>query len=183
MNNLISLSRNVIIMGFIGSLSFMANATPIDWTINSMAFNDGGTASGSFTYDADTNMYSNISITTTAGSILGGNTYTLVDTPNSNAEDPRYFIALDSFSSDLAGVHFLTTQFDSNLTNLGGTVGIIGFLEGTCGNAICSLYSSDAPTRIPVSGSVSSTTSVPEPATLALLGFGLIGLGFARRKS
>ena len=41
-----------------------------------MTFDDGGTASGSFVYDAVTNTYSAINVTTTTGATLAGATYT-----------------------------------------------------------------------------------------------------------
>lgn len=47
--------------------SLTAKAFPMVWNLDGVTFNDGGTASGSFTYDADTNMYSDIAISTTSG--------------------------------------------------------------------------------------------------------------------
>ena len=43
-----------------------AQAAPVLWTLNGVVFDDGSTASGSFVYDAATNQYTNIQITTTA---------------------------------------------------------------------------------------------------------------------
>ena len=45
-------------------LSAVANGVPLIWYLSGVEFTDGGTASGSFTYDADSNTYSNINITT-----------------------------------------------------------------------------------------------------------------------
>ena len=43
-----------------------ATAAPVTWTIDSMSFYfTGGRAYGSFDYDASTNQFSNINITTT----------------------------------------------------------------------------------------------------------------------
>jgi hypothetical protein len=36
----------------------IAHATPLQWTLDNFTFSDGGTAMGSFIYDADTNTYS-----------------------------------------------------------------------------------------------------------------------------
>ena len=51
-------------------------AIPLTWTLHNVTFNDGGTASGTYVYDADTNTVSNINIVTTAGSAMPGATYT-----------------------------------------------------------------------------------------------------------
>jgi hypothetical protein len=59
--HLITLSVAVI------ALATGANATPVTYVLNGARFDDGGTASGSFTYDAVTNIYSNVNITTTPG--------------------------------------------------------------------------------------------------------------------
>lgn len=40
----------------------MANAAPVNWTLSSVSFAGGKTLSGSFTYDSDTNSYSNVSL-------------------------------------------------------------------------------------------------------------------------
>src|SRR5260370_9871267 len=59
--------------------SVYASASPVLWTLVGVAFNDGGTASGSFVYDANTNTYSSINMTTTAGSVrTSGATYHFV---------------------------------------------------------------------------------------------------------
>lgn len=45
----------------------VAQAMPVTWTLSGVTFAGGGTASGSFDFDADLDRYSNVAITTTAG--------------------------------------------------------------------------------------------------------------------
>lgn len=52
------MNRILIVLGLL--ISGSAQAFPLQWTVNDVVFDDGGTASGSFFYDADTNTYSNI---------------------------------------------------------------------------------------------------------------------------
>ena len=61
----------------LGALLFAlpAHANPITWHLDGVAFDDGGTANGSFVYDADTNIYSDVSVVTTAGSAFAGAAY------------------------------------------------------------------------------------------------------------
>lgn len=47
-------------------LAAAAHAAPVTWTLTGVTFDDGSTVSGSFVYDAATNQYSNVAITTTA---------------------------------------------------------------------------------------------------------------------
>jgi hypothetical protein len=53
-----------------------ANADPITWTLHNVTFNDGGTAVGSFTFDADEEYQPfppvGLDITTTGGSDFSG---------------------------------------------------------------------------------------------------------------
>ena len=58
------------LISILAFFSLSAHATPVVWYLSGVTFIDGGAASGSFTYDADTNTYSAISISTTAGSII-----------------------------------------------------------------------------------------------------------------
>src|SRR5437868_212780 len=44
-----------------------AAAADVQWTINSGTFTDGGTVSGTFTYDAATHLATNWSLTVTGG--------------------------------------------------------------------------------------------------------------------
>ena len=134
---------------------FCANATPINWTlqdvvigtfINGNSFpNAGDTVSltGSFTYDADLNIYSNINIHSAPGT---GLICAFPDQVPPNSECQGFFLAsmpaanynyaatdstasilitLDStkFFDGLLGDPLLALKFASNLSNLGGSVG------------------------------------------------------------
>jgi len=150
-----------------------ALAGPLTWTLSNVTFDDGGTASGSFTYDADTNTLNNWAITTTGGSTLGGATYDSVSNPYgftlSNAD--FFFGANGSLNP------YLRLGTTSGLTNAGGTVALLtGFSSYECTN--CGAY------RLVTGGSV-TTGSVPEPAAWAMMvaGFGLVGFAARRQKA
>ena len=49
-----------ILCGILVVSSLIAEAVPLRWTLDGVIFRDGGTANGSFVYDADTNIFSDI---------------------------------------------------------------------------------------------------------------------------
>ena len=158
-----------------------AQALPIKWVLQDVVFNDQSTATGSYFYDADTNMFSNINVSTsTIGSV-----YT-VGNPSSGGNS-GFLALLTTDVGDLTGVLELTMALASTMANAGGTLAIVpdfvfsggtGFsFEGACIDPSCSSFGAQ---RGISSGSV--TTSVPVPATLALFGLGLASLGWSRRK-
>ena len=154
-----------------------AEASPITWTLQSVAFADGGIASGSFVYDATTTSYSAFNVSTTG---TGG-------IPATNFQYRSIFsgvpgstlVLLDSNAADLTGAHDLTLRFTNALTNAGGTSALVlanGSFETTCGNAICG--SVIAPSSFTTAGSVTSNpngTATPEPATFALFAGAMVG--------
>ena len=76
------LFKSVLCTCVIAVLGANVRAEPIVWQLNNFDLLDGAVATGVFTYDADTNTYSDVSITTTAGIISGnpfpGASYSLV---------------------------------------------------------------------------------------------------------
>ena len=79
----------------------VANAIPVTWHLEDFVFFDG-TASGSFVFDASTGQYSNISVVTTAGLLLPGESY---NTPIPLSPGlPTFFSAVNSANlPDLLG--------------------------------------------------------------------------------
>ena len=154
-----------------------AGAIPITWTLSDVVFRDGSAAIGSFVFDADVNVYSDVSITTDRASYETGDLWELFLNPG---ED---LWLIDGFGGNLDGKpSFGLNWFPASLTNAGGTLPLFlppdrpaGNFESTCKSADC--LSGGSPGRDIVSGSV---TAVPEPTSLTLLGLGLTVITAAR---
>jgi hypothetical protein len=163
----------------------VASADGITWTLSGVTFDDGGTASGSFVYDAVTNMYSAIDVTTSAFGTRLPFTYTSFSGVASPSNTGFLF---GPSSGDFTGASFLMWLFDAPLTNSGGIVQVSipppgDSIEALCGDPGCS--DSAATFRTVTGGEVVGTAvATPEPATFSLVGMGLVALlaGAAIRK-
>ncbi len=156
--------------------SAAASAGVLTWTITNGPFNvygDGG-MTGSFDYDADTDTYSNIHLSTNATS-QSGVPYTIF-----TEKGDYYFTAYATIPSDLNGVLFAELAFDNPLTNDGGT-DAVAVIENVCQDSTCSGHST---VSLGIYGTVEAPTSsaAPEPAAVLLSGGGLAGLIWLRRR-
>ncbi|MCK6371416.1 MAG: VPLPA-CTERM sorting domain-containing protein [Gammaproteobacteria bacterium] len=176
------------IIGFLGSLLMglsSAIAAPVQWTLKNVLFDDGGTASGTFVYDATLNVYSNFNITTTAGGSFGGATYT--NYLNSPFGPTLNFITAAGTSSDLGiGGTWIGLSFSSGLSNAGGVVSLAGGQESICTTNpppgfFCGGAGNATLLRSVVSGAVSAV--VPVPAAVWLFGGALGALGMMKRRT
>src|ERR1700675_4810941 len=92
------------------SLFLIASASgfPTTYTLVGVTFDDGGTASGFFTFDPVTNLYSDVNVTTTTGSARSGATYKFVcgqdvATCTGVAPDPTGALYLTTSAADQTG--------------------------------------------------------------------------------
>lgn len=172
--------------GFVLLISWMSSvqAAPIQWTLTDVLFEDGGTATGSFIYDADTNTYSSISIVTTDALLAPIATFTsLLGGSSTDA-------ALATGGGDQTGQPFLQLlYFQFPLTNAGGTLYLIdpffptaSSFDGTCLNAGCTSVDYG---RIMVDGGIIGVAApvVPVPAAAWLFGSALLAAGALRRRA
>lgn len=138
-----------------------AFAKPVLWTLTNVQFDDGGTAAGSFIYDAEKSEDSDVNITTQGGSVRPGATYITV-IGNKNLKSTGLF--LTSWGDDQTGLPGLALFYTSALTDNGGTVLIRApeSLEVTCASPTCNGFTT--PQRHVISGSLEGTSVLGCPS-------------------
>lgn len=168
---------SIVVIFLITGLAGEAQADPVTWTLSGATFDDGGTAIGSFVFDADTSTYLTLSIATTSGSAYGGASYStgdVSDTLFGGSDDTGLRLVRNQ------GESILAINFVSPLTNAGGSIPLgLGsgnvYFEGDCTTPACE---SGATFRELTGGSV---TTMPVPAaaipTMSVYGLALTMLG------
>ena len=169
--------RNIIVSVCLYFVASSAFATPIEWDIN-FTLSDGATGSGSFYYDQDSNSYTGISITTTAGEApFNGETFEYL-MPSNQSSAAALFLVSD-LPGDLTGVPGMYFILNGSLIDPSGTYQIIEGFESFCADFYCNDNASEL--REIYSGTVTAS-AVPVPAAVWLFGSALAGLGWVRRK-
>ena len=169
-----------------------ALAVPTVWTLAGVTFSDGGTASGSFVYDADSNTYSSINIVANGGTNPTLNTsYFFACTVPCSGLAPSSGAVLTlsvAPSNNLTGLPAFALIFSTSLDNGGGSRSVIGSQNATCNNARCT--APIAPTRTVAAGAIAAVAPPPRlvptlsNSSLILLGMmmiGVAGFGAGRR--
>lgn len=178
-------ATGVAVLFFLSILAPVASADGVKWTLNDLTFSGGGTATGSFVFDATTNTIRSIDIVTGPGVTFAaktfpGATYTALDPGYNQGASAMAFVTVP-FLLDYTGTSVIELEFfdpshptvAENLTNLGGTV-LASINEFTCTNPNCSAATELRDTFD--GGTAFGTATAPEPSTALLLGLALLGL-------
>ncbi len=160
--------------------AWSAQAKLLTWTLQNVAFDDGGSASGFFVFDPETIKFDQQTQQWTAtpptmfnllttGSIVGGEHR--YEPPYSGADVcPSFAVRFPNFCMVFGDYLLLVLYFDAPLPVAGGTVPI---KEGNE-----QLFEEGGFTRLITSGSV---TTIPEPTSYAFLGVGVSLLALSLR--
>jgi hypothetical protein len=163
-------------LAILAAASAPVHASVIDWTLEGVTFDDGGTASGTFSIDSSTGHLLSYDITTTAGSVLGGMTYdaSTVFVVEYGVYGPNSFLLFTLGGP--TGSEYITLEFLNPLTS-GGVDPIVAGYDPISNTGSYECYNC-APFRLVTAGEA-TTSPVPEPATWAMMLAGFAGLGFA----
>lgn len=151
-------------------ISLPASAATIDYALVNVTFADGGTATGTFSWDTVTATPTAFNVTTTATGSFGGFVYN--SSTSSVSTTPGLF-GPDRFALQYPGFSpSLILRFANSLSS-GGTDALVAGNSYECMN--CS------PFRLVVSGA--AVEVVPLPAAILLFGSALSVMGWMRRKA
>lgn len=156
---------------------------PILWTFQNVIFNDGGTATGSFIYDANTNTYSVVNVTTSANNTVNGNfpgaSYMFVNSTGLTPTSSTVEFSTIPNGGDQTGKFNFVLAFSSPLSNAGGMdTPTGGSHESASANSTGSSFT--LPARTIVDGTLQGVPApVPEFGTIYSLGALLLFSGCA----
>jgi hypothetical protein len=153
-----------IAVGLLASVPIQAS--PITWQLGGVSFSDGAMASGTFTYDVASDLYSAWNIVVTPGILSAYDYLPGLDSGFVGIHPPGQ-VDFVAFPSNTTG-RYVRLAFASPLTGAGGTDFLLTNGSGyECDN--CNVQ------RFITSGKV---TAVPEPSDLTLVsaGFAMAGL-------
>ena len=105
----------------VAAVALTANAEPLTWTLNNVT-TLGSSITGSFVFDANTSTYSSINITSSGGSVIPAETWTVSAECCSSLNS---FLGLvDSSAPNETGADLLGLFLSPSLTDAGGTLGV-----------------------------------------------------------
>lgn len=152
-------------------LAAPALADPVEWTFSG-TFADGGAISGSYVYDADTNDYSSVNVTTGAGAILPTPETYVARGPFGGSNG----FALETATGDIAGERLLVIDLVGNMTNAGGVITVdngSNTFEGVCPAGGCGGVLEDQRAML---GATITGVPVPVAAVPTMTEWAMIGL-------
>ena len=160
-----------------------ASAAVLTWTLHNVTFDDGGTASGTFDYDAATNTFSNFAISMSGGTAIFFPSFEYSPgTAHTRAPLSTTTLSIDANSISV-DQRTLFMQFEQPLTDNGG-VSVVQNPDGLGGDSEFRTLVTSPPfgQRGFIAGG--TVTAVPEPSSLAMLALGALagGLLLLRRR-